>query len=369
MGSGFPTIMGDAAGDKDGGSGLPQMDDQEQIQVIQPEGDWWWGGWSVLSVIALVLNFLFLVVIVKNRKNRDLRSLLTAVLITITVLDIVNVLRIVPGIVLNVHKFLEFQLVYCSVGVFHTVAVAVLLVSLGVYLICPCRDAPPLYYPESTCSGSLPQKVFIPVVLLVSGLVGGLMPLLPTLRPIEEDVKWESVLPHSCIDPTRSLRLLKWETDSEIFLPDLYHSLVTLVSTALPLLIIPPTLLVAATRALLHGHCCQVKFKQSAGELLLVFLLTLVYLGTITGSVLPRLDLKMDEFKTELPVEAAHPQVSVLWELGNAALRPTLYFLCHPAVWDGLRGLCCSGKRSYGSVSTKEEEVALAPVMERVSSL
>merc|ERR1712107_469354 len=166
-----------------------------------------------------------------------------------------------------------------------------------------------------------------------------------------------------------SLRLLKWKTDSDIFLPDLYHSLVTLVSTALPLLIIPPTLLVAATRALLHGHCCQVKFKQSAGELLLVFLLTLVYLGTITGSVLPRLDLKMDEFKTELPVEAAHPQVSVLWELGNAALRPTLYFLCHPAVWDGLRTLCCSGKRSYGSVSTKEEEVALAPVMERVSSL
>merc|ERR1712012_287577 len=117
--SGFPTIMGDAAGANDGGSGLPQMDDQEQIQVIQPEGDWWWGGWSVLSVLALVLNFLFLVVIVKNRKNRDLRTLLTAVLITITVLDIVNVL--------NVHKFLEFQLVYCSVGVFHTVAVAVLL--------------------------------------------------------------------------------------------------------------------------------------------------------------------------------------------------------------------------------------------------
>ena len=36
--SGFPTIMGDAAGDKDGGSGLPQMDDQEQIQVKLVEG-------------------------------------------------------------------------------------------------------------------------------------------------------------------------------------------------------------------------------------------------------------------------------------------------------------------------------------------
>ena len=32
----------------------------------------------------------------------------------------------------------------------------------------------------------------------------------------------------------------------------------TLVVTALPLLIIPPTLLVTATRAAIHGHCCQV---------------------------------------------------------------------------------------------------------------
>ena len=31
-----------------------------------------------------------------------------------------------------------------------------------------------------------------------------------------------------------------------------------------------------------------VKFKQSAGELLLVLLLVIVYLGTITASVLPR---------------------------------------------------------------------------------
>ena len=122
-----------------------------------------------------------------------------------------------------------------------------------------------------------------------------------------------------------------WSSNSDMVI----SSLVTLVVTALPLLIIPPTLLVAATRAAIHGHCCQVwrcsphfkdfkehktcfqhilsdhdhsgwpiqnhqhpytslnksdqvKFKQSAGELLLVFLVTLVYLGTITGSVLPR---------------------------------------------------------------------------------
>merc|ERR1719400_1363172 len=122
--------MGDARGKSS--TQTPHLAEQEEeIQVIEPEGDWWWAGWSVLSLLALVLNFLFLVVIVKNRKNRELRSLLTAVLITITVLDILNILRIVPGIILNLHKYLEFQLVYCSLGVFHAVAVAILLVSLG----------------------------------------------------------------------------------------------------------------------------------------------------------------------------------------------------------------------------------------------
>lgn len=200
------------------------------FQVIQPEGDWWWGGWSLLSFIALVLNILFLIVIIKNRKNRDLRSLLTAVLITITVLDILDIFRIVPAIVLNLHKYVEFQFVYCSLGVFHAVAVAVLLIILAIYLVCPCRspasisphatfkffepflivymellsrDAPPLYYPESTCSGSLPQKLVIPLVLLVSGLAAGLMPLLPALHPTSSDIAWNTVLPHSCVDPTR----------------------------------------------------------------------------------------------------------------------------------------------------------------------
>ena len=31
----------------------------------------------------------------------------------------------------------------------------------GFYLLCPCRDAPSLYYPASRCSGSLPQKILI----------------------------------------------------------------------------------------------------------------------------------------------------------------------------------------------------------------
>jgi len=360
--------MEESRGQQEQGQGQVQGQEigQEQLQVIKPEGDWWWAGWAALSFTALFLNLLFLIVIIKNRRNRDLRSLLTAVLITITVLDILDIGRIIPSIISNLHSHPEFQFVYCSVGIFHSLSIALLLLLLGFYLVCPCRDAPPLYYPESTCSGSLPQKVAIPLVLLASGLTAGLQPLLPSLHPAEE-LPWASVLPHSCIDPTRALNLVYVEREEgeeyKQFWPDLYHSLICLVCVGLPLLLLPPSILVSATRALLHGHCCQVKFKQSAGELLLVLLLVTVYLGTITASVLPRLDAKMAEFHTELP------PVSVLWELGNAALRPALYFLCHPAVWQGLKGLC-GGSRSYGSISTKEDEVVMvAPVMERVSSL
>ena len=62
--SGFPTIMGDTAGD--GGSGLLQMDDQEQIQVRFVEGwsysivivssccDCCWYGWDGVWKFVLV---------------------------------------------------------------------------------------------------------------------------------------------------------------------------------------------------------------------------------------------------------------------------------------------------------------------------
>ena len=42
------------------------------------------------------------------------------------------------------------------------------------------------------------------------------------------------------------------------FWSSLYHALVTLATAALPLLIIPPTLVVATVRSCVHGHCCQV---------------------------------------------------------------------------------------------------------------
>lgn len=99
-------------------------------QVI-PGETWWWISWSVISCLALVLNILFLVIVIKNRKTRDFRSLLTAALVTVSVLDILDITRIVPSIVTNLHTFREFRIVYCSLGIFHSVSVALLLILIG----------------------------------------------------------------------------------------------------------------------------------------------------------------------------------------------------------------------------------------------
>ena len=72
----------------------------------------------------------------------------------------------------------------------------------GVYLVCPCRDAPPLYYPASRCSGSLPQKLLIPLILALGAGTAGLLPLLQDV--FASIVDRDNMVPHSCIDPTRS---------------------------------------------------------------------------------------------------------------------------------------------------------------------
>ena len=124
-------------------------------------------------------------------------------------------------------------------------------------------------------------------------------------------------------------------------------------------------ILIGRCNEILVSDWSQVKYKQSAGELLLVLLVTLTYLGSIVGSVLPRMDLAITEYDLNLELGP----VPVLWEIGNAVARPIIYFLTNPAVWDGLKTSCCPTRRSYGSLSTKEDEVALSPVVERISSL
>ena len=71
----------------------------------------------------------------------------------------------------------------------------------------------------------------------------------------------------------------------------------------------------------------------------MVLLVTVTYLGSIVGSVLPHVDREVDQFHVDLE------PVPVLWEIGNAAARPVIYFLTNPAVWEGLKSVCCTTRR------------------------
>ena len=66
------------------------------------------------------------------RKRHDLKTFVTAVMVTVAVLDIIDVGRILP--VLSEEVFGEniFQRVYCTLGVFHELTVAIFLVSMAV---------------------------------------------------------------------------------------------------------------------------------------------------------------------------------------------------------------------------------------------
>ena len=57
---------------------------------------------------------------------------MTAVITTVAVLDIVDVLRILPVLSPEMFAMEIYRHVYCSLGVFHELAVAIFIVSIGV---------------------------------------------------------------------------------------------------------------------------------------------------------------------------------------------------------------------------------------------
>ena len=57
----------------------------------------------------------------------------------------------------------------------------------------------------------------------------------------------------------RVMTLIETGHETDHVWSDLFHSLITVTTAGLPLLIIPPTLVVATVRACVHGHCCQVR--------------------------------------------------------------------------------------------------------------
>merc|ERR1719273_2974018 len=114
---------------------------------------------------------------------------------------------------------------------------------------------------------------------------------------------------------------------------------------------------IATMRTCLSRQCCVPRYKQPIGELIMTSILCLIYLGTIVTVLMPELTEYVETFKSVELVKAP-----LLWELGNNATRPLVYFMTNPAVWDGLGNLCCRKKHQHINEDDDEVEQPLAPV-------
>ena len=66
------------------------------------------------------------------RRRHELKTFVSAVIVTIAALDILDVARVLPVLSEDLSKESIFRHVYCSLGVFHELAIAIFLVSISV---------------------------------------------------------------------------------------------------------------------------------------------------------------------------------------------------------------------------------------------
>eukprot|EP00096_Caligus_rogercresseyi_P006971 TRINITY_DN2411_c0_g1_i1.p1 TRINITY_DN2411_c0_g1~~TRINITY_DN2411_c0_g1_i1.p1 ORF type:complete len:343 (+),score=101.23 TRINITY_DN2411_c0_g1_i1:156-1184(+) len=317
-----------------------EQQQQQQYEEIVPTWTWWWGAALSMASLALLLNLLFIIVVVSNRKNRDLRTFVTAITLVIAFLDILDVLRIMPIFYKDLFYENIFRHVFCSVGIFHELAVAIFLISISV-AVCVQAGKETKYF-TSNPRASWRHKILIPSVLLICA--GAAAPFF--LIPYDK-------LGYTCLDPFRAQYIM--DTASETFPFDIYSTVISILSYALPLLIIPIAIPAASFRTCFAKQCCVARFKQPIGELFMVTIICLVYIGSIVGIILPRIDKLL---KWEAINLGPAP---LLWELANNCIRPICYFLMSPGVWEGLGYLCCRPKGS-GRGNDPEIEVPLRPV-------
>jgi len=121
--------MADMAGD--GSVDKAVAFDQEHSELVL-NVDWWWAVHICLCAIAVVANLIFIITVIHNRRRTELKTFVTAVITTVAVLDIVDVLRILPVLSPEMFAMEIYRHVYCSLGVFHELAVAIFIVSIGV---------------------------------------------------------------------------------------------------------------------------------------------------------------------------------------------------------------------------------------------
>merc|ERR1712038_842470 len=307
---------------------------------------WWWAVHICLCAIAVVANLIFIVTVIHNRRRPELKTFVTAVITTVAVLDILDVLRILPVLSVDLFGMEIFRHVYCSLGVFHELAVAIFIVAISVAVCVQAGKEKKLSIINDS-RASLAHKILIPLVLLLTAGAAAPIYLFDYLGIAQ--------ISHSCTDPARAMYVI--ETGSEEFHYNLYSTVVTVFTYILPLLILPLSLPIATLRTCISRQCCVPRFKQPIGELIMTSIVCLIYLGSICGVILPDLhQIKGIDEAINLK------RVPLLWELGNTAIRPLVYFMTNPAVWDGLRMLCCRKKQFVNEEDEEELEVPLAPV-------
>lgn len=321
---------------------------------LVPVDTWWWAVQICLSAIAVVANTVFIITVLYNRRRHELKTFVTAVISTIAVLDIVDVVRVAPVLSDTMFDLPIFRHVYCSLGVFHELAVAIFLVSISVAVCVQAGKETKLHINNHGTSWA--HKILIPVVLLLTA--GAAVPIYFVDPSTKDNDKGWRHLGHSC---TAFYRIqIVDDTKHEEFMYNLYSTLVTVFTYILPVLILPLSLPIATLRTCISRQCCVPRFKQPIGELIMTSIVCLVYLGSIFGVVLPDLKeiTKLEDFSDSVKL----PRVTLLWELGNNAIRPLVYFMTNPAVWEGLRMLCCRKKQFVNEEDEEELEVPLAPV-------
>merc|ERR1711884_257234 len=310
---------------------------------------WWWAVHICLCAIAVVANLIFVVTVIHNRRRPELKTFVTAVITTVAVLDILDVLRILPVLSVDLFGMEIFRHVYCSLGVFHELAVAIFIVAISVAVCVQAGKEKKLSIINDS-RASLAHKILIPIVLLITA--GAAAPLfLLSYFDYKEELNW-----HSCTAPLRTMRVADTVSESEPFNYDLFTTLVTTFTYVFPVLILPLAIPIATLRTCISRQCCVPRYKQPIGELIMVSIIAVIYLGTVVGIFLPRLDKML-----QLEVVNMGP-APLLWELGNDAVRPMVYFMTNPAVWDGLRILCCRKKNRLVDEDEEEIEVPLSPV-------
>ena len=181
---------------------------------------------------------------------------------TVAVLDIIDVARILPVLSKDVYKESIFQNVYCTLGVFHELTVAIFLVSMAIavcvqagkeqkvcariilILFCNIQTLFPwndnifilflqYYGGGNNPTASLAQKIFIPLALLVGAGIS--IPLgLPDLLKNSY-----AKLDHHCTDWTRVKNLWKTiangtDTGTDEFHSDLYSTVVAAFTYIIP---------------------------------------------------------------------------------------------------------------------------------------